>query len=168
MSWNGTFSIADIASLLSLVALAISLLSVAQSNRRLSRSMHLSTLQSMVTEMNQLRQNRADNPDLERSLFESRKDWSDTEIQHHLTAVQLANIFEWAFLARRDGLIDKDIWDSWVETWRSVILASTPLREAFTDTVWTLGRSPQITVELRALVTGDSGISDPFERRRGN
>lgn len=166
MNWDATFSIADICGVVSVLAICISLISVSRSNRRLSQSMKLTTLQAMVGEMNNLRQARAENPNLERSLFEARAEWSDTQIQHHLTAVQLANIFEWAYLARRDGLIEKDVWDSWVDTWRSVILASKPLRSAFTESVWTLGRSAEITVQLNALVSGSSAVLDPIRQKK--
>jgi len=160
---SNEISISDITQVFSLIAVFISLIAVARSNKKLSSSLRLSTLQAMVTEMNKLRQSRAENPELERSLFTSRSDWSDTEIQHHLAAVQLANIFEWAFLARRDGLIELDVWDSWVETWRSVILSSDSLKASFTDPIWTFGRSPEIALQLTALVSGKEVITDPFK-----
>ena len=67
--------------------------------------MRLDNLQSMVGEMNQIRRTRAENPDLERALFDKRNTWDDERINTNLMAVQLANIFEWAYFARRDGLI---------------------------------------------------------------
>jgi hypothetical protein len=158
-------SISDISQILSLIIVGVSLVAVARSNRRMSQSMRSSTLQAMITEMNKLRQARSDNPDLERSLFSARKDWTDSQIEHHLAAVQLANIFEWAFLARRDGLIELDVWDSWVETWRSVILASEPLKLSFTDAVWTLGRSPEVSQQLTLLVNGTGKIADPVRKK---
>lgn len=164
MEWDRTISVADITGIISILAVCLSLVAVARSNRKLVQSMRLSTLQAMVSELNNLRQNRSQHPDLERSLFEGRKDWSDLEIQHNLTAVQLANVFEWAFVARRDGLLDKDVWESWVETWRSVILASESLRLAFTLSVWTFGRAPEISVELTKLVNGSGVILDPFKK----
>lgn len=167
MNWDGKFSISDIAGVISVIAVCISLVAVARSNRKLTQSMRLSTLQAMVNEMNGLRQNRSDNPDLERSLFESRSQWSDRQIQHHLTAVQLANIFEWAYLARRDGLLEKDVWDSWVETWRAVILASESLQKSFHSEVWTFARSPEIAAQLNSLVNGSHSIEDPIRAKQG-
>jgi hypothetical protein len=158
-------SISDISQILSLIIVGISLVAVARSNRRMSQSMRSSTLQAMITEMNKLRQSRSDNPELERALFSARKEWTDSQIEMHLAAVQLANIFEWAFLARRDGLVELDVWDSWVETWRSVILASEPLKLSFTDSVWTLGRSPEVSHQLTLLVNGTGKIADPLRKK---
>jgi len=165
MNWNPEIAIADITGTLSLLAVCLSLVAVARSNRKLTQSMQLSTLQAMISEMNGLREMRSENPDLERSLFDSRESWSDTQIQHNLTAVQFANIFEWAYIARRDGLLEQQVWDSWVETWRNVILASRPLRESFTDNVWTFGRTPEVAAELNQLVSGSGLISDPCKRK---
>lgn len=157
-------TIADIAGVVSALAVCISLIMVAASNRKLSQSMKLANMQAMISEMNTLRRLRADEPDLERSLFPDREAWTDTEIQHNLTAVQLANVFEWAYFARRDGLIEKDVWDSWVETWRSVILASEPLRQAFQSSVWTFGRSDAVSSELNKLISLSGPISDPHRK----
>ena len=117
----------------------------------------------MIAEMNQLRRNRAANPDLERTLFDSRADWSDLQIQQHMSAVQLANVFEWAYLARREGLIEADVWRSWVETWRAVILGSEPLRNSFTPNVWTFGREHHMAQVLDALITGTGEVPDPLQ-----
>lgn len=154
--------ISTVISTLSLLALFLSFLAVARSNRQLAKSMRLSNLQAMVVEMNQIRRLRASTPNLERELFENRKEWSDLQISQNLMAVQLANIFEWAYLARRDGLIEKDVWESWVETWRSVILSSESLRKSFTSSVWTFGRMNDLTKTLTDLVQGAGTIGDPF------
>lgn len=145
----------------------LSLIALIRSNAKLGASVRLSTLQAMISEMNELRRARADEPELERSLFESRQDWSDIEIKHHVAAVQLANVFEWAYLARRDGLLERDVWESWVETWRGVILASPPLRAAFTPTVWTFGRSEEVTHYLNELIKGGGDVGDPCRDRAG-
>ncbi len=154
--------ISTVISTLSLLALFLSFLAVARSNRQLAKSMRLSNLQAMVVEMNQIRRLRASTPNLERELFENRKEWSDLQISQNLMAVQLANIFEWAYLARRDGLIEKDVWESWMETWRSVILSSESLRKSFTSSVWTFGRMNDLTMTLTDLVQGAGTIGDPF------
>lgn len=146
---------------LGVLAIVISLLAVARSNQRVQNVERLSTLQSMVVEMNSLRQVRAANPDLERSLFESRADWSDSHIQNNLVAVQLANILEWAFLARRDRLIEKDVWESWVQTWRNVIMSSKSLKATFKDSVWTFGRHTAVQPVLYEIIWGKSDIPDP-------
>ena len=155
--------ISTVISTLSLLALFLSFLAVARSNKQLAKSMRLTNLQAMVVEMNQIRRLRASMPDLERELFEDRRDWSDLLINQNLMAVQLANVFEWAYLARRDGLIEKDVWESWVETWRSVILSSESLRKFFTDSVWTFGRMNDLTSVLTNLVKEAGAIDDPYK-----
>lgn len=157
--------IADVISIATLLALILSLLASTRSNRRLSESMRLNNLQSMVGEMNQIRRTRAENPNLERALFEKRADWDDDKINTNLMAVQLANIFEWAYFARRDGLIEKDVWVSWVETWRSVILDSASMRSLFTDQVWTFGRHPEVAQALTSIVQGQGEIPDPVRSK---
>ena len=156
--------ITTVISTLSLFILFLSLLAVAKSNNNVAKSMRLTNLQSMVGEMNEIRRLRASNPDVERSLFLERQNWSNIEIEQNLIAVQLANIFEWAYLARRDGLIEKDIWESWVETWRSVILSSEALRKSFTPSVWTFGRMNDMTSILNDLVNNSGNIQDPYKK----
>jgi hypothetical protein len=144
------------------IALIVSLIAVARSNKRVAASVRMSNLQSMTVEMNGLRRLRADDPALERSLFETRTSWSDLQIKHNLMAVQLANILEWAYLARREGMIEIDVWESWVGTWRSVIVSSQPLRNSLGETVWTFGRSPEMTKDLGEIISGSDSIPDPF------
>lgn len=156
--------ITDAISIATLIALILSFISASRSNRRLSDSMRLDNLQSMVGEMNQIRRTRAENPDLERALFDKRNTWDDERINTNLMAVQLANIFEWAYFARRDGLIESDVWVSWVETWRSVILDSTPMRTLFTDQVWTFGRHPDVAQALTSIIQSEGEILDPLRK----
>lgn len=141
--------------------LFVSLVLVVWSNRHLARSQRLNTLQSMVSEMNTIRQFRAENTQLERALFDARTQWDDLKIQKNIMAVQLANVLEWAYIARRDNMLDKDVWESWVTTWRQVILKSQPLRESFTETVWTFGREPSMSKVLTDLVMSSGPIPDP-------
>ncbi len=116
----------------------------------------------MVSEMNVLRNRRADHPALERAMFHSRATWSDDEIREHMLAVELANIFEWAYLARRDGILDRDVWESWAETWRSVILASPPMQKRFTKTVWTFGRASNVFPGIDEFINDRGHLPDPF------
>ncbi len=157
--------ISDAISIATLLALVLSLIAATRSNRRVSESMRLSNLQSMVGEMNQIRRTRAENPDLERALFEKRSEWDDVKINTNLMAVQLANIFEWAYFARRDGLIEKDVWTSWVETWRSVILDSASMKSLFTNQVWTFGRHPEVAQALTSIVQEAGEIPDPIRSK---
>ena len=156
--------ITDAISIATLFALILSFISASRSNKRLSDSIRLDNLQSMVGEMNQIRRTRAENPDLERALFDKRSTWEDKKISTNIMAVQLANIFEWAYFARRDGLIESDVWESWVETWRSVILDSTPMRTLFTDQVWTFGRHPDVAHALTSIIQSKGAIPDPMRK----
>jgi hypothetical protein len=142
-------------------------LNLAWANRRMAASLRMGTLAQMVGEMNDLRQFRADHPDLERELFEGRRTWSTASVQRHLAAVQLANILEWAYVARRNDLIEKDVWESWASTWRDVILESKSLRASFDASVWTFGRSRRVLADLEQLVSTRQAIPDP-RGRRGN
>lgn len=128
-------SVGDAAAVVQAAGVVVGFLALWRSNRRLSASLRMQTLQQMVVEMNRLRSVRASEPALERALFPSRAGWEDAKVKAHLIAVQLANIFEWAYLARRDGLIEREVWDSWVATWRGVILKSDPIRASFDDVV---------------------------------
>lgn len=138
-----------------------SLLAVVASNRRLAASLRIGTLQQIVTEMNTIRAARAMDPEFERSVFPQRADWDDDHIRTYLLAVELANILEWAYLARRDNLLDEDVWESWAETWRAVILSSDALRDCFTTSVWTFGRSEEVSTALNEFVQGAGAIRDP-------
>jgi hypothetical protein len=145
--------------------IGVTLIRLVTADRRLAATQRMDNLQRMVVEMNALRRLRSEHPELERSLFEARSTWTDAQIQHNLMAVQLANILEWAYLSRREGLLDKDVWESWVETWRIVILASEPLRQDFVSSVWTFGRSPDVIPVLQDLVASDNPIPDPADGR---
>lgn len=149
-----------IGSVVGAVALIATLWAIVRSNRQIATASRLDTLQQMVVEMNVIRRLRSDDPDLERSLFAARGTWTDQDIRHHLAAVQLANILEWAYLARKEGLLARDVWESWAETWRSVILASKPLQDSFEASVWTFGRAPETRAALERLVTAGS-VEDP-------
>lgn len=140
-----------------------SLISVAWSNARLARVQNLNNLQQIMGEMNRLREYRSDHPELERELFAERADWSDEKIRGYLLAVQMANIFEWAFIARKRNLLDQMTWDSWVETWQNVIIPNPALRDQFTDKVWTFGRVEPMRSELMRLITVRSVTGNPIE-----
>jgi len=150
-----------VVSAVSAFAVVVTLYALVRSNRRLSASLRIGTLQQMVSEMNGLRNRRADHPTMERAMFESRATWTDDQIREYLLAVELANIFEWAYIARREGFLDSDIWTSWAETWRSVILASPPLKKSFTATVWTFARAPAMLAEINGFFNDPSELPDP-------
>jgi len=158
---------AVVVSAISTAIVAFALLASVKANSRLAASLRLATLQQMVVEMDELRRIRVNDPALERVLFPTRASWSDLDIKRYVMAVQLANIFEWAYLARRDHLLDRDIWESWWETWQGVILASPSIKGSLEETVWTFGRSPQVRQDLDRLLNSQPGepIPDPFQSR---
>jgi len=140
------------------------LLATMWANRNLARSIRLNALQQMISEMNRLREQRFHDPNVERAFFPNREKWSDCEIRQNIMAVELANVFEWAYLARRARLIDHDVWTSWAETWRSIIFPSPALRGLFADQnhVWTFCRSSDMESDLRKIVEHQEGrIPDP-------
>lgn len=127
------------------------LISLVFSIRRESASNRLDTLQRMVSELNELRRYRTAHPDVERSLFPARENWSSGRIAEHLSIVQLANTLEWAYIARREGLLDYEVWQSWVLTWQTVIEPNSTRENLYNDMVWTFGRSGQMSIDLQSL-----------------
>ena len=145
-----------------LVVLTLTLIFIAWSNVNVAKSIRLTNLQQMVVEMNRIRQVRAGNPKLEKSMFAGRDAWTDEQIQSYLIAVQWANILEWAYLARQEGAITEPVWRSWARTWIDVILASDPLRQHFLrDEIWTFGRAPRMREELTQMIR-DRVVPDPY------
>lgn len=157
---------ANIAQVTGAVAIVLSLMQVARSNRRLAASLRLDSMQQMIGELNKLRQIRMDQPDLERSLFPDRKSWSDDQVRKNLVAVQFASMFEWAYFTRREGLLPADVWLSWIDTWHAVIIRSPGLRESFEESVWTFGREEPAHQDLMRLVFDEGVRQDPFVTRR--
>lgn len=72
---------------------------------------------------------------MERALFETRKDWDDAQIKRHVYAVGLANIFEWVLLSRKAGLIDRRVWEEWIDLWKTVILKDESMAAKLKDSV---------------------------------
>lgn len=87
----------------------------------------------IIASMNELRDYRLDNPDVERALFAGREDWSDAEIRRRVYAVMFANIFEWTYFSYTGGLIDKKQWASWKDTVKNVILCDPSFEELLLD-----------------------------------
>jgi hypothetical protein len=153
--------LANLATALSFVVLVFSLLYVVRSNNQVANSMRITALQQLLSEMNELRRIRASDIGLEQALFDARKNWDEVTIKKHLMAVQLANILEWAFIARRDGVLSETEWKAWAKTWREVILSSASLKSAFKSEVWTFGRDPGIEDALKHIFDETKPIPDP-------
>lgn len=92
----------------------------------------------IINSMNNLRDVRIQFPDLERALFKSRDKMEDKEIRKRVYCVELANIFELAFLSHEKGLIDQKEWDDWSSMWKKVILSDESMRTMMEDeTIYT-------------------------------
>lgn len=78
-----------------------------------------------------------------------------------MAIVQFANTLEWAYLARRDGLIEQEVWNSWISTWKNVIAANASDEHLLDHSVWTFGRTGKISEDLK-LITRDGIDLDPF------
>jgi hypothetical protein len=157
-------SLSEVVSLLAALGTLATITGLVITIRRNTATSRLDTLQRMVAEMNHLRQQRATNPSLERSLFPDRRDWTDEQIAEHLAMVQLANTLEWAYIARRSGMLDLDVWESWVATWRGVIENDTKRDSLYHASVWTFGRTGTMAKDLERLTKGDD-LPDPYSRK---
>jgi hypothetical protein len=160
-----TLDLSTIINAIQTLAVVLALSATIWSNRKLAKSLRSNALQQMIAEMNRLREQRMEHPDIERSLFPKRAQWPDQRIRENIMAVELANIFEWAYLARREGLIEKAVWDSWAMTWRSIIFPSPILRGLFADQahIWTFCRAPEMAHQLRLIVESETAeIPDPI------
>lgn len=156
--------LANLATALSFVVVVVSLLYVVRSNNQVAKSMRVTALQQLLSEMNELRRIRGSDAELEKALFDSRKDWDETSIKKHLVAVQLANILEWAFIARRDGVLSESEWKAWAQTWREVILSSSSLKRSFRSEVWTFGRDQRFQESITILFDETKPLPDPRTR----
>lgn len=102
----------------------------------------------IINSLNNLRNIRIQFPDLERALFKSRQEMNDNEIRKRVYGVELANIFEWAFLSQKEGLIDKKEWDDWSSMWKKVILSDESMRTMMEDkTIYTFSADAQKLVK---------------------
>lgn len=92
----------------------------------------------IIASMNNLRDYRLAHPEVERALFESRKDWTDDEIRKRVYGVMFANIFEWTYFSHKEHLIDDKQWKSWEAICKEVILADDSFAELMSDrTIYT-------------------------------
>jgi hypothetical protein len=92
----------------------------------------------IIGAMNDLRTHRLENPEVERALFDSRKDWTDDEIRKRVYGVMFANIFEWTFFSYQEHLIGEKQWKSWETIWKEVILPNDTFAELMSDrTIYT-------------------------------
>lgn len=145
------------------VGLIVTIIEMTLETRRLRLAIQSDTTQKMVYMMNDLRNKRLDNPALEKILFAKRKNWSDDEIRRHVFIVELVNIFEWSYLARRDGLIDKETWSQWIKTWRDFIVADDRMKEAFEPSVFTFSHEEARDAITKLIKEEQVSAIDPYK-----
>ena len=121
--------------LIQTIAIIFALIITGVELRRTRTSNRINAYNSIIAMMNDLRNFRIKDPELERALFKTREGWSDAEIKRHVYAVELANIFEWVLLSRKAGLIDKSVWNEWIFLWNTVILTDEFMKEKLNDPI---------------------------------
>ena len=149
------------AAIVGVIIILITLIQLVRSNRQLTRSINQTSLYNILSEMNKIRQVRFENPEIEKKLFPSRKDWNDEKVKKYLLTLQMANVFEWVYIARRQDLISYQEWESWIKTWREVIVDSEELKAHLSDTVWTFARQDAMQRHIRSLFDRSLQITDP-------
>ena len=131
--------------------------------KRTRTSNRVNTYNNIISMMNNLRNFRIIYPDLERALFYGRKKWTDEEIKARVYAVELANIFEWVFLSRKVGLIEKSVWDEWIHLWNTVILSDKNMADLLKDSsVYTFSSSEACNVVKEIIKNEKYKVPDPY------
>jgi site-specific DNA-cytosine methylase len=115
------------------IAILITLLFSLWQWKKTRDTIKIDNFAKIIEAMNTLRDYRLATPDVERALFESRKDWSDAQIRKRVYGVMFANIFEWTLFSRQGKLIDEKQWKSWEDTIKTVILTDRSFAELLTD-----------------------------------
>jgi len=131
--------------------------------KRTRTSNRVNTYNNIISMMNNLRNFRIIDPDLERALFAGRSTWTDAEIKTRVYAVELANIFEWVFLSRKVGLIEKRVWDEWILLWKTVILSDKSMTDLLADpTIYTFSRLEACDVVINISKNKKYIVPDPY------
>lgn len=131
--------------------------------KRTRTSNRVNTYNNIISMMNNLRNFRIIYPDLEKTLFAGRSSWTDEKIRTRVYAVELANIFEWVFLSRKVGLIEKRVWDEWILLWKTVILSDKSMTDLLTDpTIYTFSRSEACDVVKNISKYTNYIVPDPY------
>ena len=130
--------------------------------KRTRTSNRVNTYNSIISMMNNLRDFRIKDPELERALFTGRSTWTDVQIKTRVYAVELANIFELVFLSRKAGLIEKSVWDEWILLWKTVILSDKAMRDLLKDpTIYTFSRLDACEEVRKISENEDYVVPDP-------
>ena len=129
-----------------------------------TRTSNQITIYNNITAMlNNLRNLRIKDPDLEKALFAGRSILSDLEIKTRDYAVELANIFELMWLSRKTGLVGKSVWDEWIYLWKTIILSDESMATLLTDpTIYTFSRLEAGDAVIKISENKDYIVPDPY------
>lgn len=106
--------------------------------RKTNETIKVDNFAKLISALNDIRRERLLSPDLERALFESRKEWDDTKIKKRVYGVMFANLLEWSMFSHESGLIDEKQWKDWITIWKDVILSDKSFAELMCDkTIYT-------------------------------
>lgn len=121
----------------------------------------VSTMVTIMNALNDLRKSRAEDPELEGALFDSRRGWKPIDIKKRVFAVQFANILECCLLSRERGLISESEWQSWKEMWKGVILRNPTIRGLMSDpTIYSF--KPEACEEVNEWIAeSQADVPDP-------
>ena len=104
-----------------------------ESQKESRKTLKLDNFSKIISALNDIRHARLADPELERALFESRKDWNDAQIKRRVYGVMLANLMEWTMFSHESDLIDDKHWEDWLTTWKDVILSDNNFAELMSD-----------------------------------
>jgi hypothetical protein len=106
--------------------------------KKTRKAIEVDNYAKIISALNDIRRERLVLPDLERALFESRKDWDDLKIKRRIYGVMFANLLEWTMFSHKSGLIDEKHWNDWITIWKDVILSDKKFAELMSDkTIYT-------------------------------
>jgi len=142
----------NITDVIQTVAIIVTLLFSVWQWMKARKMLKIDNYAKIIGALNDIRRERIAHPNLERALFESRKDWDDVKIKKRVYGVMLANLLEWSMFSHDSGLIDDNNWNDWIAIWKDVILADKSFAELMSDkTIYTfnLGAHDLVTSLLK-------------------
>jgi hypothetical protein len=153
----------EIIDLIQTIAILVALLVTGVQLKRVRTSNRVNTYTSIISMMNNLRNLRINDTELEGLLFTGRKDMSQQEIKKRVYVVELANIFELAFLSRKVGLMEKSVWDEWIYLWQNIILTDESMATLLTDpTIYTFSRIEALDIIKKISKNKEYIVPDPY------
>lgn len=133
-----TIELGTLLDILQTVAIVVTLVFTLWQWNKTFEIIKVDNLSKIISALNDLRKVRIENPELEKALFESRKEMTKDEIMKRVYNVEFANIFEWVFLSYKKGLIGEKEWKDWSWIWKNVILKNESMRAVMMDkTIYT-------------------------------